>query len=338
MTSSAAATAKRGYPLELRPFGGTGLQVSALGFGGGNIGYADVSDDILERMFAAALEAGVNLIDTAAMYGDSEEKVGRALTGRRQRCLICTKCGRSLPPRSSPEGFYVRAQRKLRSSLGLAEEYESLDWHPRALEWSINQSLRRLKTDYIDLLLLHSCSEETLLKAEVIEVLHRARKAGKVRFVGYSGDGPAALSAIECGQFQALEISVNIADQDAIKTVLPFASKQGLGVIAKRPLANTLWKSAARPDPIRYPHYQVYWERLRKLQYDFLPGDKGSEIALRFALSAPGVQTAIAGTANPEHLSENIEFATKGPLSGTQYEAIRSTWSKVSGPSWVGQM
>src|SRR5713226_5257506 len=146
-------------PMELRQFGETGMQVSALGFGGANIGFTDISDKILDRMFGAALELGVNLIDTAAMYGDSEEKIGRALRGNRKRFLLCTKCGRSLPPKRTPQGFLFRLQGKLRRLMGLAEEYESLDWHPRALEWSIHQSLRRLKTDYIDLLLLHSCSE-----------------------------------------------------------------------------------------------------------------------------------------------------------------------------------
>ena len=215
-------------PVELRPFGRTGLHVSALGFGGANIGFTDISGKILDRMFDAALERGVNLIDTAAMYGDSEEKIGRALRGRRQRYLICTKCGRCLPPRRSPNGFFVRVQRKLRRWTGREEEYESLDWHPRAIEWSIHRSLRRLKTDHIDLLLLHSCSEETLQKVEVLEVLHRARKSGKVRFIGYSGERPAALHAIQSGQFQAVEISINIADQDGIDTVLPLAIRKGM--------------------------------------------------------------------------------------------------------------
>jgi len=289
-------------------------------------------------MFGAALELGVNLIDTAAMYGDSEEKIGRALRGRRQQFLISTKCGRSLPPRLTLSGFFVRAQRKLRRSMGLEEQYESLDWHPRAIEWSIHRSLRRLKTDTIDLLLLHSCSEETLRKDEVLGVLHRARKSGKVRFIGYSGDGPAALCAIQSGQFQAVEMSINIADQDAIETVLPFAIQKGMGVIAKRPLANNLWKSAQRPDPVRYPHYQVYWERLRKLRYDFLQTDRASEIGLRFTLSVPGAHTAIAGTTNPEHFLENAKYAAEGPLPGAQFDAIRSTWSKVSAPSWIGQI
>jgi hypothetical protein len=272
------------------------------------------------------------------MYGNSEEKIGRSLRGRRHRFLIGTKCGRCLPPRSNPNGLIVRLQRKFKCSLGLEEDYESLDWHPRSLEWSIHRSLRRLKTDYIDLLFLHSCSERTLQKPEVLEVLFRARKSGKVRFIGYSGERPALLFAIQSGQFQAVQISLNIADQDAIETILPLTTREGLGVIAKRPLANSLWKSAQRPDPVRYPHYQEYWERLQQLRYNFLPDNRASEIGLRFALSIPGAHSAIPGTTNPDHLLENARYAAEGPLPGDLFNMIRSTWSTVSKPSWIGQI
>lgn len=338
MLAFRSAQQTRLSPVELRPFGDTGLQVSALGFGGANIGFADISDKTLDRMFGAALELGVNLIDTADMYGDSEEKIGRSLRGRRQRYLVATKCGRCLPPKGNPNGLIVRLQRRFQRSLGLEEEYESLDWHPRSLEWSIHRSLHRLKTDYLDVLFLHSCSEETLRKTEVLEVLYRARKSGKVRFIGYSGERPAVLFAIQSGQFQAVEISLNIADQDGIETVLPLATQKGMGVIAKRPLANTLWKSVQRLDPVRYPHLQEYWERLRHLSYDFLQVDRASEIALRFTLSVPGAHSVIPGTTNPDHLLENARYAAEGPLPSDLFGVIRSTWSKVSKPSWIGQI
>src|SRR6266403_2415125 len=83
---------------------------------------------------------------------------------------------------------------------------------------------------------------------------------------------------------------------------------------------------------------EVYWERLRQLRYDFLQSDRASEIGLRFTLSVPGAHTAIPGTTNPEHLLENARYAAEGPLPGDQFEAIRSTWSKISKPSWIGQV
>ena len=325
-------------PLELRAFGSTGLQVSALGFGGGNIGFVDMSDETVDRIFGAALDMGVNNIDTAATYGDSEEKIGRSLREKRQRFLLFTKCGRSQPARRSLTSLRLRAHRKIRRAAGFADEYESLDWHPTVLRWNIDQSLRRLKTDWIDLLQLHSCSEAILRRSEVIETLQRAREAGKVRFVGYSGEGSAALYALQCGQFQALQISINLADQNALNTILPLAIERGIAVIAKRPLANSLWKRSTRPDPIRYPRYQAYWERLQKLRYDFLYGERASEVALRFTLSVPGVHTAIAGTTSIDHFKKNVEFAALGGLDKATFDSIRAKWSTIAEPHWEGQI
>lgn len=324
--------------LKLRIFGNTGLQVSALGFGGGNIGFQDIPDQTLDRLFGVAFDLGVNNIDTASRYGDSEEKIGRSLRGKRQRFLLFTKCGRSQPPRRSLMGLRLRAYGKIRRAVGFADEYESWDWHPTVLQWNIDQSLRRLRTDWIDLLQLHSCSEAILRKSGVIETLQRARKAGKVRFIGYSGEGSAALYALRSGQFQALQISVNLADQNVIDTILPMAIQRGVAVIAKRPLASSLWKESTRPDPIRHPRHQVYWERLQKLQYDFLRGDRASEIALRFTLSVPGVHTAIAGTTSVDHLKKNGEFAALGALDKATFDSIRSQWSRIAEPDWDGQV
>jgi len=324
--------------LDLRSFGKTGLQVSALGFGAAEIGYTNTSENDVDRMIGALVESGVNVIDTAAMYGDSEEKIGRALRGRRRHFHLFTKCGRSLPSQRTALGLLLRAQRRLRRWAGLVDDYESFDWRPHALEWSIDRSLRRLRTDTIDLIQLHSCSENILRKTEVVGVLQRAREAGKVRFLGYSGDGDAAMYAIRSGQFDAVQISVNIADQDAIDTTLCEAARLGMGVIAKRPLANSLWQRTQRPDPEKYPQYQAYWERLRQLHYSFLEGNSGLETALRFTLSVPGVHIAIPGTTNSKHVLENAAYAAAGRLPKSLFDAIRSRWLQVAEPGWAGQV
>ena len=194
------------------------------------------------------------------------------------------------------------------------------------LAWNIEQSLRRLKTDSIDLIQLHSCSEDTLRQGDVIEVLQRARQAGKVRHIGYSGDGKAALHAVRCGQFESLQISLNIADQEALDLTVPLARQQGMGVIAKRPIANALWR-VPRPEN-RY--YQPYWDRLQALQYDFLQDGRALEVALRFPMSAPGVHTMIVGTTNPTHFRQNMEFTNAGILNEDQFKAIRTRWKNVA--------
>jgi aryl-alcohol dehydrogenase-like predicted oxidoreductase len=321
--------------IDRQPFGTTGMHVGMLGFGGAEIGFEGASDHTVDALIGTALEVGINVIDSAAMYADSEEKIGRALQGRRDQFLLFTKCGRFAQPRFSPAGFLLRSQRNLRHSIGCADRHESLDWHPRALAWNVEQSLRRLKTDCIDLIQLHSCSIETLRRGEVIEVLLRVRKAGKARHIGYSGDGEAARYAIQCGHFEALQISINVADQESLDLNLPLAIKHGIGVIAKRPIANGLWGSRHRPEALAS---QPYWDRLQELQYDFLRGEHAFETALRFTLSVPGVHTAIEGTASEIHLKSNIESASAGCLRQDEFDMIRARWKQVARQNWVGQM
>jgi aryl-alcohol dehydrogenase-like predicted oxidoreductase len=316
-----------------RPLGSTGMQVGSLGLGGAEIGYENPTDQTVDALLGVALDAGINVIDTAAMYDDSEEKIGKALAKRRDRFLLFTKCGRFAPPVRSVPGFTLRAWRKVRRSL-VRQSEPSLDWHPRALKWNIEQSLRRLRTDYIDLIQLHTCTESLLREGAVIEVLERAQDAGKVRHIGYSGDGTSALYALRCGRFDTVQLSVNIADQEALDSVLPLAVEGSVGVIAKRPIANALWRSAHRP---RSVDNQAYWDRLQALQYDFAQDERAFEIALRFTLSIPGVHTAIVGTTNPQHLLQNAKYAAAGPLAPHEFDTIRARWKQVSTPDWVGQ-
>lgn len=321
--------------VEKRAFGSTGLKVAVLGFGGAEIGFQRASDKTVDTLLGIGLDAGVNVVDTAAMYADSEEKIGKALSGRRDKFLLFTKCGRLPPPIRSTSGLLLRSHRRLRRLAGRSSVNEALDWCPRALRWNIEQSLRRLRTDHIDVLQIHSCEEETLRRGEVVEVLRTAREAGKARYIGYTGDGSAVLYALQCGRFDSVQTSVSIADQAALELTLPLASARGIGVIAKRPIANGLWKQKQRPD---VTDYQVYWDRLQKLKYAFTAGVRDFEMALRFTISVPGVHTAIVGTTNPEHLRQNIRHAALGPLTKEEFDAIRFQWTRVSRPDWVGQL
>ena len=319
--------------MQLRPFGETGMQVSPLGFGAAEIGFENVADEAVSSLLSLALDSGLNVIDTAECYVDSEEKIGRALRGKRKDCLIFTKCGHSYSGR--PPGLFTRAYRKLSGPVERALGRSLPDWDPRLLERSIDRSLRRLKTDWIDLIQLHSCSEEILRRGAVIDVLQRARQAGKARYIGYSGDGAAALYAVQSEQFDTLQTSLNIADQQAIDVTLPLAARLGMGVVAKRPLANAVWKNTSRPDN---SYHHVYWDRLQELRYDFLREEHNAvEIALRFTLSVPAVHTAIVGTTKPAHWRKNAEITGAGALLPGQFETIRSRWKTVARPDWVGQ-
>jgi len=190
----------------------------------------------------------------------------------------------------------------------------------------------------VDIVHLHSCSEAELRKGEAITALQTARERGYTRYVGYSGDSHAARYAVECGAFDTLQTSISIADQEALDLTLPLAQKNNLGVIAKRPIANAAWKSGHKP--IESYHHE-YWERLRKLNYDFLQHldvSAAVAIALRFTLTAPGVHSAIVGTAKPDRLHENINLLTEGPLDQEQFDAIRARWEELAPRIWVGQV
>ena len=296
--------------LERRRLGRTDIVASVLGFGGSEIGYQGVSARTVARLLGGALDAGLNAIDTAECYEDSEILIGKAIGARRHELYLFTKCGHA--------GGWGRA-----------------DWRRAPLLASIERSLRRLSTDYVDLIQLHSCSLDHLRKGEAIEALERARERGWARYIGYSGDGAAARYAVECGRFDTLQTSISVADQEAVELTLPLAVARQMGVIAKRPIANVAWRYARKPAE---SYYQTSWSRLRTLDYRFLKSpDSAVATALRFTLSAPGVHTAIVGTTKPERWPENAALLRAGTLTPAEFERIRARWREVADASWDGQ-
>jgi aryl-alcohol dehydrogenase-like predicted oxidoreductase len=286
------------------------MAVSVLGFGGSEIGYQRASVATVERLLGQALDAGLNVVDTAECYERSEELIGAALGPRRRECRVFTKCGH-------PHGW------------------GRPDWRAAALLTSIERSLKRLRTDHVDLVQLHSCSEAVLRRGDAIRALETARERGLARFIGYSGDGAAARYAVECGAFDTLQTSISIADQEPLHLTVPLAAERDMGVIAKRPIANAAWLAARRPSRDAYEH--EYWQRLRALGYAFLDGKDSVATALRFTLSAPGVHTAIVGTARPGRFEENARALARGALAPAEIVAIRARWAEVADASWVGQ-
>jgi aryl-alcohol dehydrogenase-like predicted oxidoreductase len=297
--------------METRQFGKTDMRVSVLGFGGAEIGFEQASPEVVSTLLTTALDSGLNVIDTAECYLASEELIGQTVSDRRAKYYLFTKCGHPEQP-----------------SVG--------DWRKASLLDSITRSLLRLKTDRVDLIQLHTCSEEDLRKGEVIAALQEARERGYTRYIGYSGDSSAARYAVEAGVFDSLQTSVSIADQEAIDLTLPLARERGMAVIAKRPIANAAWRYSEKPTN---SYHQTYWERLQKLSYDFTKGaaKQAVSIALRFTLSVPGVHTAIVGTKNPTRWRENAELLNAGPLPKAQFDAIRALWKEVADKSWIGQ-
>ncbi len=297
--------------MEKRKFGKTDMEFSVLGFGGAEIGYnPNQTQADVDELLNSALDAGLNVIDTAAAYKTSEELIGKAVGKRRKDFYLLTKCG-------------------------ALDAFTRFDWSKKGILETIETSLRALKTDYLDIAQLHSCDSEILNRGEAIEALQRAVEKGYTRFIGYSGDNEDAKTAIEMDVFDSFQTSVSIADQTPIDGNIALAASKNLGVIAKRPIANAVWRHKEKPSE---SYHHEYWDRIQKLKFDFLNKslEEATATALRFTLSIEGIDTMIVGTTKPGRWSENAKFVAEGKLSKEEFEAIRERWSEVADEKWVG--
>jgi len=272
--------------MEMATLGKTGLKVSRLGAGLFEIGtLSDVS--AASQLLNAALDGGINFLDTAACYDNSEEWIGRTISHRRTEYVLATKSGH------------------------VTGGYEGNEWTAQTILDSIERSLDRMKTDYVDLVQLHSCGVDILERGEAIQALIDAKRVGKTRFIGYSGDREAALWAVESGQFDTLQTTFNLLGQEAHMELFAKAEARGMGIIAKRPIANAAWCAPAGSEPVDW-----YRQRMQAmLDMGPIPGAPQNLIALAlgFTLAHPEVDTAIVGTCNLEHLQSNIK-SVKGEL------------------------
>lgn len=290
-----------------RPFGTTGLTVSALGFGAGHIGSPRMSEQEAGRLLNAVLDMGITLVDTARGYNLSEERIGRHLGHRRAEFVLSTKVGYDIPG------------------------YE--DWTGPVITAGIEAALGRLQTDYLDIVHLHSCSLEVLQQGEVVEALNAAVAAGKVRVAAYSGDNEPLEWAARSGEFGSLQTSLNICDQRVIEGGLSVAQAAGMGVIAKRPIANAPWRFEQRPVGDYAEEYWLRWQAmgLDRGEYEW------QELALRFTAFRPGVSSSIVGTSKLEHLRYNIGLVERGALPAEVVQNLQDTFRQHD-QAWVSQV
>jgi aryl-alcohol dehydrogenase-like predicted oxidoreductase len=299
----------------MRRLGQTGLMVSAVGLGAGRIGGDSTSDADVDRLVSAALDAGVNLFDSARSYGESEARLGRALRGRRERAVLSTKIGYGIPGTE--------------------------DWTGRCIEQGVDAALERFGTDCIDICHFHSCPLEVLRRGDVLEALSRAVSAGKVRAAAYSGENDALEWAVASGAFAVVQCSVSVVDQGVLSGAVARASERGLGVLAKRPLGNAPWRFSSRPAE---GDVAEAWERFQAMQLS--GGDLASVETLaqdwadrfaRFAAHAPGVSSILVGTASAEHLLAAVAAVARGPLSAEEAGAFRAAYAR-KGAGWGGRI
>jgi hypothetical protein len=240
----------------------------------------------VEKLLNTGLDAGINFLDTAACYGNSEELVGLTVSHRRSEYTLATKCGH------------------------VAGDYQGEAWTAQLVTDSIDRSLERLKTDYVDLVQLHSCKIDVLEQGDVIEALIKARDAGKTRFIGYSGDNEHAQWAVDSGIFATLQTSFSMVDQKARDGLLAAAEAKGMGVIIKRPIGNIVWGKAS----VASAYHQKYLERAQAMSAigPVVGEEDPIKMAMGFTFAHSQVDTAIVGTTNPDHLLSNIAMLDKG--------------------------
>ena len=275
--------------MDTRVLGKTGLEVSRLGLGLAEI--RDLAGDegtrLAGQVLNEALDSGINFLDTAACYGNSEELIGSTVAHRRSEYILATKCGH------------------------LDDSSGGRAWTAKIVQDNIDRSLKRLGTDHLDIVQLHSCGLDVLERGEVNEALVKAKDSGKTRFIGYSGDNEDALWAVESGIFDTLQTSLSLVDQHARTRLLEPAEARGMGIIIKRPIGNAVWGKASTPRA----YDDAYLDRAAAMAgMGPVPGAPEDPIllALGFVFAHDQVDTAIVGTLNPSHLRSNIDMVERG--------------------------
>lgn len=276
-----------------------------VGLGAGHIGDPAMEESEVEALLGSAVDAGATLIDTARSYGGSEARIGRHLAHRRAEVVLSTKVG-----------------------YGVAGHE---DWTGACVSLGIDEALVRLRTDYLDIVHLHSCPRDVLARGDVIGALLEAVAAGKVRVAGYSGDNQDLEYAVGCGAFDAVQTSVSVVDPWSSRAVVPRAARAGVGVIAKRPLGNAPWRFEAAPAA---DDVGEYWRRWRALELELSP-DEAPDIALRYVAFHTGVDCAIVGTGRPAHLAAALRAVERGPLDAPLRARIEAAVDRC-GAGWPG--
>src|SRR5215813_5125478 len=286
-----------------RVLGRTGLPVTVLGYGAMELRGVprgrDVAEAQAETILNAVLDAGINYIDTSIDYGLSEERIGRYISHRRHEYYLASKCGCLVGAPPAPRG--QRGQHVFTRENIVA---------------GVEQSLARMKTDYLDVVQFHSSpSRKTLEEQGALEALLELREAGKVRFIGMSGTLPHLIDHIAMGVFDVFQIPYSAVEREHEATIAAAAQK-GAGIVIRG--------GAAKGAPTEGKQSGLQWERWRRARLDdLLEGMTPMEFILRFTFTNPDLDTTIVGTINPAHLQTNLDMLQQGPLPPELYEEAK---------------
>ena len=282
--------------LTKRTLGRTGLAVTQLSLGAmelaGPTRREESTEEAAEKVLNGVLDAGINFIDTAPDYGLSEERIGRYVSHRRSEFFLSTKCGCNITPD------------------GQRQEPNHL-WTADRINRNIDQSLERLKLEYVDILQLHNPSVEDVEKGGLVEVLQKIKEEGKTRFIGISSTSPHLVPFIRLGVFDTFQVPYSALERKH-EYMLQEAADAGAGVIIRGGVAKGHRGGKVGGD---------LWEVAKVNE---LIGDMEKyEFVLRFTLSHPACHTTIVGTVDPDHVKANVAAAEAGPLPAGLYASVK---------------
>ena len=289
--------------LPRRTLGRTNLEVTVLGYGAmelrGPPRGRPVTPEQAEAVLNGVLDAGINFIDTSIDYGQSEELIGRFIAHRRSEYYLASKCGCLVDTSQAPPG-----------------ERMPHVFTPENIIAGVNQSLRRMKTDYLDVVQFHaSPSRQTLEETGAIETLRDLQREGKVRFIGMSGTLPNLADHIAMGVFDEFQIPYSALNREHEEAIAE-AARAGAGTVIRG--------GVARGAPSEEHRTEQAWERWERARLDdLLDGMTRMEFMLRFTITHPDLHTTIVGTLNPDHLRANLDALRRGPLPPDVYEEAK---------------
>ena len=331
--------------MNYRFFGNTDIKVSEIGLGCSNVGktFFNMEKDSSLRLLNRAYELGINFFDTADVYrfGNSEKIIGEAFKNKRTEVIIATKVGYNQPPYIAKPAklLPISIQKQLQKILKNFRKkhktsFFSRDFSPEFINKAINQSLKRLNTDYIDLYQLHNPPPEVIEHGEVFNTLDNLKKEGKIRFYGVSaGTVSDALFCLKNSNVSSLQIAFNIIMQEAKKELFPLAKQKGVAIIARVPFARGLITSKMNIETSTKPIDKSLLNRYRTKveEFSFLINKNRSitQAALQFILSHPQVSVVIPGTRKITNLEENVKALESPDLTDEELEKIRSISEEI---------
>lgn len=302
--------------------GRTSLNVTKLGYGAmelrGTDHFPRLNAKEASTILNCVLDNGINYIDTSPDYGYSEQLIGDHITHRRSEFYLASKCGCPVEEPDVPH-----------------DQRKPHDFSRANVRAGVEQSLRRMKTDYLDIVQFHVSPSRTELKEnDSVAELLKLKDEGKVRFIGISGTMPHLKDQITMDVFDVFQIPYSVVEREH-EDLIHEAAQKGAGIVIRGGVARGLMiKDESVID--EYPDFLQSAFRARRRLWqqtridDLLEGMTPMEFMLRFTISNPDMTTTIVGSANPEHLLDNVKVAEKGSLPAGIYAEACKRFPKVA--------